>query len=131
MGYDTKEMSIIFFDGDCGLCNRFIKLILRFEKHPNFYFSPLGSPIANELLKSQDLDTVVLLKNEVEYHRSSAALLVLKEMIFPISLLYVFILIPRIIRDYIYKVIASNRKSFFRDDIQCILPSEELKRRFI
>lgn len=131
MAYEPKKMNIVFYDGDCGLCNRFIKLILKFEKGPTLYFSPLDSSLAKELLKSRDLETVTLLKNGEEYQRSSAALLIIKEMVFPLSLLYGFIIIPRLLRDYIYKIIARNRKSFFRDNKQCILPTKELKSRFI
>ncbi|PIK13652.1 DCC1-like thiol-disulfide oxidoreductase family protein [Halobacteriovorax sp. JY17] len=131
MSYDIQKMNIIFYDGDCGLCNHFVKFVLRFEKENLFYFSPLNSKLALSTLNEQNLDTVVLLKNGDEFHRSDAALLILKEMKFPISCCYLLRLIPRFLRDSVYKVIARNRSHFLQGDKQCLLPTIDQRSRFI
>ncbi len=131
MSYDIQKMNIIFYDGDCGLCNHFVKFVLRFEKENLFYFSPLNSKLALSTLNEQNLDTVVLLKNGDEFHRSDAALLILKEMKFPISCCYLLRLIPRFLRDSVYKVIARNRSHFLQRDKQCLLPTIDQRSRFI
>ena len=59
MSYNIREMNIIFYDGDCGLCNRFVKFVLRFEKSSLFYFSPLSSELAKSELHEQSLDNIV------------------------------------------------------------------------
>ncbi|ATH07208.1 hypothetical protein BIY24_04420 [Halobacteriovorax marinus] len=131
MNMNLNEIDIVFYDGDCGLCSRFIQLILKFEKNPNYYFCPLDSDLSRKILGHRTLDSVVLKESEELYYESSAALRILRKMKFPLSLLFGFIIIPPILRDTIYKIIAVNRRRFFKDNTQCLLLDESIKHRFL
>lgn len=131
MNKDVDKRSIIFYDGDCGLCNRFILFILKFERENLFFFSALDSELAKNNLQSLNSDTVVLLQNGNEYYRSQAALLIIKEMIFPICLLTYLRVLPLGFRDFFYKIMAKNRKRFFKGKEQCLFPDKEVKKRFL
>lgn len=131
MSYNIKEMNIVFYDGDCGLCNSFVKLILKYEKSSILYFCPLDSDIAKENIKNLSTDTVIYLQNGKEHYRSEAALLILKEMKWPLSMTYYFRVIPLFIRDCVYKLIANNRHRFFKGNTECLFLDNETKKRFL
>ena len=44
------EHPIIFFDGVCGMCNRFVDLMLRADRKAIFRFAPLQGQTAQQLL---------------------------------------------------------------------------------
>ncbi|MEM6734843.1 MAG: DCC1-like thiol-disulfide oxidoreductase family protein [Bacteroidota bacterium] len=127
---------ILFFDGVCNLCNDSVKFVIRHDKNDFFRFASLQSHTAKELLpehltKENDLQGIVLLKNRELYEKSTAALLVAKKLSGLWPILYVFIIIPKPIRDKIYDFIARNRYRWFGKKDQCMIPSPEMKLRFI
>lgn len=126
---------ILFFDGNCGLCNRSVKFILRKEKNQEIIFSPLQSDFAQHLLKEkniiQNLDTMMLFQNGKTYLRSSAALRVTKYLKGLWPLMMVFLIVPPFIRDLVYNYIAKNRITWFGLADYCDMMTPELKKRFI
>lgn len=127
---------ILFFDGVCNLCNDSVKFVIRHDKNDFFRFASLQSHTAKELLpehltKENDLQSIVLLKNRELHEKSTAALLVAKKLSGLWPILYVFIIIPKPIRDKIYDFIARNRYRWFGKKDQCMIPSPEMKLRFI
>ena len=116
--------SVILFDGVCNLCNGAVDFILRRDKGDHFRFASLQSKQAEVLLKefeycNHDFDTFILIQNNKIYTRSNAALRVVKKLGYPWKILYVFILIPRPLRDSIYKFVAKNRYRWFGKRIKC------------
>ena len=77
------------------------------------------------------MDTFVLIEDGVAYTRSTAALKVAARLTFPWPLCGIFWLVPRMIRDAAYEVIARNRYRWFGQQTQCRLPSPELAGRFL
>ncbi|MEM0941333.1 MAG: DCC1-like thiol-disulfide oxidoreductase family protein [Bacteroidota bacterium] len=127
---------ILFFDGVCNLCNDSVKFVIRHDKNDFFRFASLQSNIVKELLpehltKENDLQSIVLLENGEIYEKSTAALLVAKKLSGLWPILYVFIIIPKVVRDVIYDFIARNRYRWFGRKDQCMIPSPEMKLRFI
>ena len=126
--------AILFYDGDCGLCNRVVGILLRFEKNQKIQFASLDSSFAKEFFLENgggipDKSTVLFYSNYLIYSRSEAALQVLSYMKFPLPILKVFRLIPVCWRDRLYQWIAANRNRFFSP--YCVLPTEDQKARFI
>jgi predicted DCC family thiol-disulfide oxidoreductase YuxK len=119
---NTTERHILLFDGVCNLCNGLVRFIMKRAKNKRFKFIPLQSPQGLSMLKNyglpvDDLDTVVFISGEKYYLRSSAILHVLKELGGIWKLFYIFIIIPRFLRDFIYNIIAKTRyKIFGRQD---------------
>lgn len=132
---DISGKTILFFDGNCGLCNRSVKFVLRKEKNSELLFSTLQSDFAKKILKeksvTENLDTMVLLENGEIYLRSSAALRLTKYMKGLWPALLIFILVPPFIRNAVYNYIAKNRITWFGIADYCEIMTPELRKRFL
>ena len=127
---------ILLFDGICNLCNGAVKFIIKRDPKGKFKFAALQSEIGQTLLKKQglsgnDFDSVVLVIDEKYYTNSAAALMVLKELDGFWSLTYVLIYLPKSFRDFVYKLIARNRYKIFGKKSTCMVPSNDIKQRFL
>ncbi|SFS31434.1 thiol-disulfide oxidoreductase DCC family protein [Lutibacter maritimus] len=128
--------SIIFFDGVCNLCNSSVNFIIKHDKKKQFLFASLQSDAAKEILlqynsKKINLDSIVLLDNGKLYEKSTAALRISKHLNNGLFLLYIFIIIPTFIRDYLYNYIAKNRYKWYGKKDSCMIPTIDLKSRFL
>jgi len=128
-------MMIIFFDGVCNLCNNSVQFIIKRDKKNKFKFASLQSSFAkNNLSKHIDVDkleSIVLLNEDKLYSKSTAALLIARELSGMWPMFYVFIIIPSFIRDWFYNVIAKNRYRIFGKKDSCMIPSPAFKEKFL
>jgi predicted DCC family thiol-disulfide oxidoreductase YuxK len=130
------QKSTILFDGVCNLCNGFVNFIIVRDKANKFRFGSLQSPAVVDLLRqhnfsSDDLSTVVLLEGNKLYYQSTAVLKILKQLGGAWVLLYGFIIIPKPVRDFFYNLIAKNRYKLFGRQDACMVPTPELKAKFV
>lgn len=131
-----QQHKIILFDGVCNLCNNTINFIIRHDTKNVFKFATLQSDTAKELLNAfpsgeNRLDSIVLLENGKKYTQSSAALRIAKNLSGSYSFLYGFMIIPKFIRDWVYSLIAKNRYKWFGKKHECMIPTPELKKKFL
>ncbi|ETT38858.1 thiol-disulfide oxidoreductase DCC family protein [Paenibacillus sp. FSL K6-1122] len=127
---------IVLVDGVCHFCQGLTKWIIKRDPEGKYHFASLQSDVAKELMKKGNLstdsmDTFVLIENGKYYTRSTAALRLAKGLKFPYPLLYVFIMIPKFIRNAVYNWVARNRYRWFGKDEACMLPTPEIKDRFL
>ncbi|WP_145146475.1 thiol-disulfide oxidoreductase DCC family protein [Paenibacillus xylanexedens] len=127
---------IVLVDGVCHFCQGLTKWIIKRDPEGKYHFASLQSDVAKELLEKGNLstdsmDTFVLIENGSYYTRSTAALRLAKGLKFPYPLLYVFIIIPKFIRNAVYNLVARNRYRWFGKDEACMLPTPEIKDRFL
>lgn len=127
---------IILFDGVCNLCNRAVQFVIRHDKKKIFLFASLQSAKGAELLKEYGLpsdrfNSFVLIEENKAYSASTAALRVMKKMPGAWKLLYGFIIVPKFIRDAVYYFISENRYKWFGRREECMIPTKELKARFL
>lgn len=125
---------IVFFDGVCGLCNTSVDWLLRHDKNQRLLYAPLQGKAASEQLSPErlsDLDTIVYFRKGKELLRSDAALYVLKDLGGAWKLLFGFIVIPRFIRDGIYKWVSRNRYKWFGKKEACRIPTKAERARFL
>ncbi|PWA11805.1 thiol-disulfide oxidoreductase [Pueribacillus theae] len=126
---------IILFDGVCNLCNHSIQFIIKRDPNAVFKFASLQSDIGKELLKkhglNEDTDSFVLIENNKSYIKSSAALRVCRKLKAPWNFFVLFFIVPRPVRDFIYDFIAKNRYRWFGKQESCMLPTPEIRKRFI
>jgi len=127
---------VILFDDCCNLCNGVVQFVIKTDKRKNFKFAAMQSESGQALLKRSDLPTenfnsFVLIIGCRYYIKSRAGLLVFKELGGYWKLLYIFILIPRPLRDLVYDIIARNRYLIFGRREQCMVPTAETKDRFL
>ena len=133
---NTKNKSLILFDGVCNLCNASVNFIIKHDKKVHFNFASLQSDAAKELLlqfnvKKIKMDSIVLIENGTFYEKSTAALRISKKLNGGYKLLYVFIIIPTFLRDWVYDFIAKNRYKWYGKKDSCMIPSKDLKNRFL
>lgn len=126
---------ILFFDGVCSLCNGFVDFLFRWDTKNLFLVSSLQGKTASEKLPEQfikDLDTFVVLIEGKTYVRSTAVLMVLRELSFPFNILgYAGMIFPRPFRDWVYNQISKNRYLMFGKSETCRLPTPEEKAKFL
>jgi predicted DCC family thiol-disulfide oxidoreductase YuxK len=132
----TENKSILLFDGICNLCNGAVQFVIKHDKKENFKFTALQSESGKKLLEKFnlnriDFDSFVLIQNNQYYIKSTAALRVAKKLEGMITLLYIFIIVPTFIRDGVYSWIAKNRYRWFGKHDSCMIPTPELKSRFL
>ena len=126
---------LIFFDGDCNLCQYAVQFIIQRDKKGLFCFASLQSELANELLSASgqvplELSTFILWEEGSIFYRSTAALRVAKGLPALWPMLYAFIIVPTFIRDGIYNWIAANRYQWWGKSESCLVPKPEWKNRF-
>lgn len=127
---------VIFFDGVCNLCNASVQFVIAHDKKDQFKFTALQGDYAKEVLSKfnadpQKLNTILLLQEGKLYTKSSAALRVAGKLNGLIPLIYVFLLVPKFIRDWFYDIIAKNRYQWWGRQESCWVPTPELKSKFI
>ena len=129
-------VKIILFDGLCNLCNGSVNFIIKRDRLGAFKFASLQSEAGLSLLKqygvtAEKIDSIVFIKEDRFFLRSSAVLNILKDLGGRWRFLYIFIIIPKFIRDFIYNVIAKSRYSVFGKREICTIPSEANRNRFL
>ncbi len=127
---------IVLFDGVCNLCNGFVQFIIERDKQAKFRFASLQSESAQQLLKHQtnylkSLETVVLIDKGVVYTHSDVPLQMAQLLGGWWNFLLIGKVIPKKMRDQIYKFIAKNRYHWFGKQSACWIPTPELKARFL
>lgn len=127
---------IVLFDGVCNFCDASVQFIIKRDPSEHFYFTSLQSEKGQQLKQqfsiSEHEDSVVLIENGKFYTKSAAALRIAKKLDGLWHLLFLFILVPRPIRDKVYRYIAKNRYKWFgKKEDTCTLPSLEMRKRFL
>ena len=120
----NKDQNIVFFDGVCVLCNGFVKFITKRDKDHSIKFASLQGRTAIDLNVSPDrenLKTIVYLKGNKKRYNSDAVLEIFSDLKGIWTLVNIFKIVPRPLRDLIYKFIAKNRYKFFGKTDTCSL----------
>ncbi|MEO7932372.1 MAG: thiol-disulfide oxidoreductase DCC family protein [Chthoniobacterales bacterium] len=127
---------IILFDGVCNLCDGFVQFVIRHDAAGQFRFTSLQSTAGAEILEkhhlpTQQLSSIVLSVGDSHYTRSDAALQILRRLSAPWKWMGLFLVLPRFLRDAIYDFIARNRYRWFGQKDACMIPTPELRERFL
>ena len=130
--------SIVLFDGDCNFCNSSVNFILKRDTKDRFRFASLQSKKGAEILKAYDypinhkqLSTIVLIQNRQLFTKSTAVLQITKQLNGIYPLLYLFIIVPKQIRDYVYEFIAQRRHLLIKNKTQCEIPTNSILNKYI
>ncbi|MEP7194987.1 MAG: DCC1-like thiol-disulfide oxidoreductase family protein [Saprospiraceae bacterium] len=121
----VENKAVIFFDGECLICNRLVEFIIKKDRSDLFLFSSLSNlNVAN--------DTIVLYQNKTNYYRSQAV----GRILFQLGGVWKYIakviqFMPISFADLIYNIVAKNRFRFFKKTDSCKLPKVENKHKFI
>lgn len=132
-----QNKKIILFDGVCNLCNGFIQFVIKRDRSDVFRYASLQSELGQELLSERHIDTtkidsVVLIEPGVAYYiKSDAALQIGSHLKGYSGLSRVLYLIPSSVRNIVYDLIARYRYAWFGEKDACMIPTPELKAKFL
>jgi len=136
-GKNADQDAVVLFDGVCLLCQGAVKFIIKHDPGAHFKFASLQSDVGRRILQQygratdEPMNTMFLLERESLYTRSSAALKIAKRLEFPWPLLYALFIVPRCLRDVVYRWVANNRYRWFGQSDTCMLPDKRIKERFL
>ncbi len=130
------QQPIILFDGVCNFCNSAVNFVLKRNTKANVLFTPMQSETGQKLLAEYHLpvdsmESFVFIENDKPYNRSTAALKVCRHLRGLWPLCYGFIIVPKFIRNGIYNWVANNRYKWFGKKESCMIPTPEVKARFL
>ena len=131
-----RDKPILLFDGVCNLCNGLVQFIIERDPNAQFRFTALQSETGQFLLKeaglsTSALNTVVMYDDGKFYTHSDVPLQIACHLGKLWRFFYIFKYLPKGIRDRIYDWIAANRYKWFGKQDACMMPTPDLKRRFL
>ena len=131
-----RDKKIILFDGVCNYCNDKINFIIKNDKQDVFRFVALQSETGQKIIKylgiDSSIDSIVLYEPGYAYFiKSEAVFRIIKHLSSSVKILLIFNFIPTSIKNVFYDIIAKNRYNWYGKKESCMMPTEELKRKFI
>lgn len=131
------DKKIILFDGVCNLCDASIQYIIKKDKKDIFRFVALQSDLGKEIINYikidiSKIDSIILYEPKIAYYyKAEAALNIAKELGGAVSLVSIFSFLPNGLTNLVYDFIAKNRYKWYGKKDQCMLPTTELKSKFL
>ena len=132
-----NNKQLILFDGVCNLCNSSVLYVIKRDKKNKFLFAPLQSETGKQIIKAFNIDTsqidsIILYTPEKGIHyKSTAALKIASQLGFPTNVISIFLITPSFIRNWVYGYIAKNRYKWYGKKDACMIPTPELKSKFL
>ena len=139
--------AVVLFDGMCNFCDASVNFIIERDRDSYFKFAPLQSESGQRLSAEHGLamqtgegeyadgltsiDSVILIEDGTAYTHSTAALRIVRRLGAPWSWLYPFVIVPRPIRDFFYRLFAKYRYRMFGRKDECMIPTPEVRARFL
>jgi predicted DCC family thiol-disulfide oxidoreductase YuxK len=135
----AQSSTIILFDGVCNLCSGVVRFVIARDPHARFRFAALQSDAARRVCAevgatppaAVDPDTIIVIADGRALERSDAALAIASRLPFPWPMFGVFRILPRALRDWLYRFVAKNRYRWFGKSDTCMMPTPELRARFL
>jgi predicted DCC family thiol-disulfide oxidoreductase YuxK len=137
MSEAKQDTAVVLFDGVCNLCNGAVNFIIDRDPSARFRFAALQSTQAAALLAplgrvpEVEPQSFILVEDGRVYERSTAALRIARKLPGAWKLLYAFVVVPRPLRDVVYRFVARNRYRWFGKAEACRMPTPELRARFL
>lgn len=134
--HKKNPSNIALIDGECFLCHNLTAFAVKHDKKRKLHFATLQSPAGRRLLGGEPIGaegprSFLLVRNGVVYSRSGAVLRAAAAVGGWFSLLYLFIIVPAPLRNWAYDWVAKNRYRWFGKSTSCLMPSEDVKSRFL
>jgi predicted DCC family thiol-disulfide oxidoreductase YuxK len=130
------EPAIVLYDGVCNLCSGTVRFIVKRDPARRFRFAALQSEAGRALLARYGLSadgtaSIVLIQNGRAFQKSGAVLRILQQLHGPWALMGALRLVPRVIRDACYDMVAGRRYRWFGRKAACEVPTEDMRDRFL
>ncbi|MFV8343274.1 thiol-disulfide oxidoreductase DCC family protein [Flavobacterium sp. XS2P39] len=132
-----KDKKIILFDGVCNLCDAAVQFIITHDKKDIFRFMSLQSNLGQEVIKhvgidTEKVDSIILYQAGIAYYYKSEAILEIAKSLGGIYyFVTLFSIFPTSFNNRIYDYIASNRYKWYGKKESCLIPTKEIKAKFL
>lgn len=125
---------IVFYDGDCGFCNRSVNYVLKNDTSNSIHYASLQSEFTKNIFQEKqwsepDLSTFYFMENGVLFEKSKAAFKVLRYFPWYLKWLQLFKIVPISIRDWVYDQVAKRRRRISKG--YCVMPKASEKHLFV
>lgn len=132
---ESQAKKIVLFDGVCNYCNSMVNFAIRHDPEGILKFTPLQSATGSQLRERYKIplhtDSVIFIENDKLWFYSDAALHITTYLRPPANFFAALLIIPKIIREPVYKWIAKNRYRWFGKRESCMIPTPEQRERFL
>ena len=132
----NESKAIILFDGICNFCSGSVLFFIKRDQKGYFRFAALQTESGEKIIRQFGIgegrpESIILVENGRVWYRSSAALRIARKLRRGWPLFYGFIIIPPVIRDFFYNIIAKNRYKWFGQKESCFIPTTHIRSRFL
>ena len=133
----NSNKKIILFDGVCNLCNSSVQFAIKRDENDIFRYAAIQSETGKKLLDERNIDTneidsIILIEPNIAYYtKSTAALEIGKDLKGLGTISSILLWLPESLRNIVYDFIAANRYKWYGKKEACMIPTEELKSKFI
>ncbi len=132
---DNLQHPVVLFDGICNYCNSMVNFAIKWNRKGNLRFAPLqsewGIALKAKYRVTNNVDSVVFIEGGRAYTESAAAFRICRQLAWPANMLYGFMVVPPFIRNAAYRWVARNRYKWFGKKDSCMVPTKEVKSRFL
>ncbi|SFJ49837.1 thiol-disulfide oxidoreductase DCC family protein [Myroides guanonis] len=132
-----RNKKIILFDGVCNLCDTTIQKVIKADTKDQFRFASLDSNIGKAILDHIGVDRektdsmVLYVPGEAYYIKSEAAIKIATYLGGLYGLLQPLSIFPKNLTDSIYNYVAKNRYKWYGKKESCMVPTPELREKFL
>ena len=126
-----KMNQVIIFDGICGLCNKSVDILVRLDKQQIFHYTSLQGEFVKTLDIKPDIDSIIFYEDGILYYKSTAILKIFQALGGVWKLTAIFYLIPKVIKGFLYDLIAKYRYNIFGKKESCRMIQEGEEDLFI
>ena len=132
-----KNKKIILFDGLCNLCDASVQFIVKRDRKDVFRFVSLQSDLGKKIIKhiaidQSKIDSIILYQpGKYYYYKPKAVLNIAADLGGVYVLFSIFKIVPKSISDLLYDYIAANRYKWYGKKENCMLPTPQIKAKFL
>jgi predicted DCC family thiol-disulfide oxidoreductase YuxK len=113
-----------------------MRFFIKRDPKKKLLFATLQGEVGRKLAAEYGIDaaalnTVILIENNKTYTKSTASLRICRYLRRGWPLMYGFIIVPRIIRDFVYNIFSRNRYRWYGKRQECMVPPEDWRERFL
>ncbi len=132
----TSSPLIVVFDGQCLLCNAWVRFLLRHDQRGVFRFAAIQGSTGQALLQQaglqlEGLQTLLLVDGVKSWQHTAAILRILHHLGWPWRAAWLGWLVPAVLRDALYRWVARHRYRIFGWSDRCMVPSPDVAARFL
>lgn len=132
-----KDKKIILFDGVCNLCDSTVQYLIKRDNKDVFRFVALQSSLGKEIIDYIGIDTfktdsIILYEpGKAYYYKAEAAIKIAAQLGGIYHLMKIFSILPKSFNNAVYDYVAKNRYKWYGKKDECMMPTPEMKAKFL